>query len=76
MKKVDQRTGSPKRGSEEYEVQQTKSQDVCPSDSLRERGKVVLTIRVDGQVLNHCASKLPPERDKEIGFLECYREIS
>ena len=76
VNKVDQRTGCPKRDSEEYEVQQIICQDVCQSELLRERGKVVLTIRVDGQVLNHCASKLPLERDKGNGSLESCREIS
>ena len=76
MRKVDQRTGTPKRGYEEYEMQQTKSQDACRSDSLHERGKVVLSIRANDQVLNHGASKLPSERDKENGSWESYREVT
>ena len=40
---VGERHGAPKRGFEESEVRQIKSQDVCQSasDVLRERGKVV-----------------------------------
>ena len=37
---------------------------------------MVLSIRADDQVLNHGASKLPSEREKESGSCESYREIS